>query len=160
MAAGVSQVHRVVRRDGTQKVVGLEAFDRFPRHGIPFALVPAPSGNPFPGLCAFDFLGNRIRDLLVAGGIHQVQVQFVVPKAHKMPVAFDQAGSHGFALQVHQLGLVSLVLFGLLKAASKKDFIAFGSHGFHRGLGGIHRIDGTPVNKECGGFSFRACTGG
>ena len=49
MAAGVREKDRIVRRHPTEQMVGLKAFDHLLRRRVPFALVPAPAENPFPG---------------------------------------------------------------------------------------------------------------
>ncbi len=113
MAAGMTQEHRIIGRYFAEAFVYRKSFYDHIGFCIPFFLVPSAAYDPLPGFGLLYRLAHTLYQLIVALYIHEVQVERIVTHAHKVAVAFYDAGSHGFSMKVYHLGTFAYIRLGI-----------------------------------------------
>ncbi len=155
VAAGVGEDHRVVGRDGAQRVVEGEALHVGLGHLGPLVLVPAAAADPLARLGVRRGRGHHGDDVVPGFGLSEVELELGVADAREVGVALDEAGNGEVSFEVEDLGGFADQGLDVGAAAHRDDPAVAGGQGLGFGAFVVHGDDLAVDQHEIGGLAFR-----
>src|SRR5690606_12711499 len=126
--------YRIIRRDGTDTLMGWKTLHQLARSIIPFILMPSSSLDPLSRHSAVHRFPYLAHHLLIAGDTRKIDIEFIVSQRHEVGVPFNKTGRHSLSFQVDDLSM--LADMGLYPGFGPgiDDRVGIYSHRLHDGI--------------------------